>query len=301
MNRNAVSVFPADATEDPRPAALALGFFDGVHPAHLSVLRAAVENAGTGACCVAVTFDEHPAACLAGTPQELLQTLPDRIRCLLESGADHVAVLPFRLMRNVPAADFLRFLKEDLHAVSVSAGYDYRFGRGGSGSVTDLQNAFTGCCRIIPAVEYDGKPISSTRIREQLRNGDAAGAAALMGRPFSFSGTVGHGKSLGHTLGFPTLNIPVPAELVMPAAGVYVSLAVIGGTVFGSVTNISSEGLSETHVFDYSADTYGQTVEVRLLERLRPMHRFPSWDALAAQVEKDKAAARKRLAQGGAL
>jgi len=281
-----------------RPRVLALGFFDGVHPAHLRVLHAARDMAkARGIAAAAVTFDAHPAAALRGMPPELLQSLSERQRLLREDGGmDEVIVLPFADWQSRSPEAFLRYLREELCAEAVSAGYDFRFGCGAAGDTAMLCQAFGGNAAILPRMDGEnGAPIGASAIRALLREGKPAEAAAMMGRPFAFAGEVLHGKSLGHTLGFPTLNIPIPAELVRPAAGVYVSRAVIGGEIYGGVTNVWESGLSETFVFDYCADTYGQTVEIRLLAYLRPMRRFPGWDALAAQVEEDKANARAKL------
>lgn len=275
--------------------ALALGFFDGVHEAHRAVLSLAREAADASSMtAAAVTFDRHPAAAVSGKPQELLQQLSDRVEMLRTVGhMDEVIVLTFdEHLQNEPWEDFIEYLVRDLNAGYVSVGYDFRFGKNAEGTVEHLREALADReipCGIVERMDTpDGKPWGARDIRSLLRSGDAEHAAFLMGHPFTFSGEVLHGKSLGHTLGFPTMNIPVPADMVQPAAGVYASKAVVDGTEYNSVTNVSEVGLSETFVFDYSGNAYGKIVRISLLKFVRPMRKFASYEDLAAQVERDK-------------
>lgn len=285
-------------------AALALGFFDGVHLAHRAVLRRAREWADThGAQALAVTFSVHPAAALAGAPQRLVQTLSDRVETLKnECGMDEVIVLPFdRALQTTPWRDFVQdTLIARLDAGFVAVGYDYRFGRDAEGDAEKLRDALGEAgveTAVVPRMDdAAGRAIGSRTLRELIETGQPAQAAAIMGRPFSFAGEVRHGKSLGHTLGFPTMNVPLPEELVLPASGVYTSQIRVGGILYGAVTNISPAGLSESFVFDFSGDTYGQTVRVFLLAYQRPMRRFDTLEALTEQVFCDREEAQKRLA-----
>ena len=287
-----------------KTTALALGFFDGVHLAHRAVLRQARDWADAHGCAAcAVTFSVHPAAALAGKPQMLMQTLQDRIETLKTEGKmDDVVVLPFEpALWNTPWEDFVRdTLIRDLQAGFVSVGYDYRFGLGAQGTAEKLRDCLAGFgipAAIVPRMDDEtGEAIGTRTLRRLMAQGQAARAAAIMGRPFTFEGTVLHGKSLGHTLGFPTMNVQLPEELVRPAPGVYTARVRIGGALYGAVTNISPAGLSESFVMDFTGDTYGQVIRVYLLDFQRPMRAFDSLEALTAQVMRDRDTAAERLA-----
>ena len=277
--------------------AAALGFFDGVHRGHLTVLRCASDYAKShGMESAAVTFDRSPREAVTGVPAPLLCTPEDRVRIMREyAGIDRVVVLPFdEAMRRTEAADFLRrYVFDGLKAGFCAAGYDYRFGAGGQGDAELLRTlcAARGIpCGIVGRLEDGAEKISSTRIREAVAAGDMETAEALLGRPFSFSGEIVHGKALGRRLGFPTMNIPVPKGLILPAAGVYTCRILLDGVSRPAVCNVAhgEKPLCEAHVFHYAADVYGSTARAELLHFLRPMRKFASWDALAAQVEQDK-------------
>lgn len=274
---------------------LALGFFDGVHLAHRQVLDAARRAAAArGVRAAAITFDRHPASALAGCPQTLLQTLPQRVETLRgEGGMDEVFVLPFdAALRDMPWRDFVEELLIGRYAaVHVAVGYDFRFGRGGEGDAAALAGLLAAHglgCSVVPQVELDGAAVSATRIRTAVQEGRVEEAARLLGRPFAVSGTVQPGKRLGRTLGFPTMNVPVPPEVVVPTAGVYISRVVLDGVSHPAVTNVDSRALTESYVFSFSADTYGRSIRVEFIRHLRPMRRFDSLDALRAQIAADR-------------
>lgn len=277
--------------------ALALGFFDGVHAAHRAVLKAARDAADTQGCtAAAVTFDLHPAAALKGEAQQLVQTLADRETAICREGRmDECIVLPFAELRNMEAETFVeQILLDRLHAVSVAVGYDYRFGRGGRGDAGLLQHMFAQrglSCTVVQRMDFDGEPVASCTVRRLIAEGSMERVREILGRPFGFSGEVRHGKSLGHTLGFPTMNVPMPEELVTPPAGVYTALVTIDGVTYRGVCNVDRARLSETFVFDFDRNVYGQSVRVELLSHRRAMKKFEGWDVLARQVESDKAEA----------
>ena len=281
--------------------AAALGFFDGVHRGHLEVLRLASDWAHRhGLEAAAVTFDRAPREFVTGVRAPLICTPEDREAIMRqEAGIDRVVILPFdAAMRDMEATDFIIHIVFDrLGAVFCAAGYDYRFGAGGRGSASLLRQL---CrereipCAIAGPLNEGEEKISSTRIRACIASGQMEEAAALLGRPFAFSGEVRHGKALGRKLGFPTMNIPVPPSLVLPCAGVYTCRVEIDGNWLPGVCNVAhgESPLCEAHVFDCDADTYGRTLRIRLLHFLRPMRRFSTLDALKEQVDSDKIVAR---------
>ena len=279
--------------------AVALGFFDGVHRAHREVLSRARSFAGTHSMtAAAVTFDRHPAAVLAGEPERLVQTLDDRIAALRrDGGMDEVIVLPFTdALRTMPWQDFAeKVLLGRFGAGFVSVGYDYRFGYRGEGDAEKLRQAMephgVPVCVVGRIDDGEGEACGTRTLRRQIAEGQVRRAGELMGRPFSFEGEVVHGKGLGHTLGFPTMNVQLPPELVLPRPGVYVATVTIGGTVYPAVTNVSPAGLTESFVFSYSEDAYGKRIRVSLLDYVRPMRKFESLGELTAQVMSDKGTA----------
>ena len=280
-----------------KSCAAALGFFDGVHAAHMRVLKSAARYAASHNLePVAVTFDRSPKALVTGTDVPLICTPEDRVRIMREeAGIARVVTLPFDAsLRDMDARTFLEdIVLGSLGAAYCAAGYDYRFGASGAGDAALLQEfcaAHGIACEIVPQMEKDGGKISSTRIRELIISGDVEEASALLGRPFTFSGEVIHGKALGRTLGFPTMNIAVPAGLVLPAAGVYICRALVAGEWRRAVCNVAhgDRPLCEIHAFDYGGDAYGLSVRVELLRFVRGMRRFDSLEALTRQVDCDK-------------
>lgn len=280
-----------------KPCAAALGFFDGVHAAHLRVLQSAARYAAAHDMePVAVTFDRSPKAFVTGASAPLICTAQERARIMREeAGMARVVMLPFdAAMRDRDARAFITdIVLGSLGAGYCAAGYDYRFGAGGAGDAALLREicAARGVpCEIVGCLADGGLKISSTRIRELIAAGDVETAAALLGRPFSLSGEVIHGKALGRTLGFPTMNIAIPPELVLPAAGVYICRVAVAGAWRRAVCNIAhgERPLCEVHAFDYAGDAYGLTIRAELLRFVRGMRRFASHEELARQVDCDK-------------
>ena len=274
--------------------ALALGFFDGVHAAHIAILNETLAFARENSLpAIALTFDRQPAAFIKGAPEELICTPDERIALLRAAGMDEVAVLPFdEKLRDTPAREFAEsVIFSRFGARFVAAGFDYRFGAGGAGDVDFLRHICTqhgAACSILPRLEIEGEKISSSAIRAYIARGESEKAALMLGRDFSFSGEVRHGKALGRRLGFPTMNIPLPDGIVLPRPGVYVCRAALRGQTHAAVCNISPQRLCEVFMLAHNEDAYGQTVRVTLLSFARPMRAFESAGELRAQVDFDK-------------
>ena len=279
--------------------ALALGFFDGVHPAHRRVLALArAQGDALGIPAAAVTFDRQPASFIHHTQEELICTLDERIRLLKEEARmDEVLVLPFDtdMMNTLPERFAADMLFGALGARYICAGFDYRFGKNGAGDAQLLQSL---CktrgigCDIAGEYRLSGEKISSSAIRAYIAQGDIQDAQKLLGRPFSFSSTVRHGKALGRPLGFPTMNIPLPAHIVRPAPGVYICRTRLRGNWHAAVCNISEARLCEAYMLGHNEDAYGEAVAVELMEFVRPMRKFSSLEELKTQVDFDKKTAR---------
>jgi riboflavin kinase / FMN adenylyltransferase len=271
---------PAELERVPR--SVAIGTFDGVHLGHRAVIGAA---AGAGLRSTVVTFDPHPRAVLGGGV-ELLATLERRLELLADAGVDDVLVVEFT--RGLASLDPEAFAEDYLLGIGARvlvAGGDFRFGRDRAGDL-DLLRRLGIDAREVPLVEG----VSSTRIRDLARAGDVTAAAALLGRPLEVEGVVGGGDRRGAGLGFPTANLTAPADLVVPAHGIYagavgehraaVSIGVnphYGGT----------ERRVEVFLLDFEGDLYGRRLVVELWRRLRDERAFPDEAALVAQIARD--------------
>jgi riboflavin kinase/FMN adenylyltransferase len=270
-----------------RPRAVAIGTFDGVHLGHRAVVRAAVAAGPTP---TVVTFHPHPRTVL-GNRVELLATLERRLELLTECGVEDVLVVDFtpEIAALAPAA----FAEEHLVAIGaevVVAGTGFRFGRQRAGDL-DLLRSLGIDAREVPLVEG----ISSSRIRQLAHAGEPAAAARLLGRPLELDGTVVWGDQRGGTLGFPTANLQVEGDLLVPPFGIY------AGAV-GELRAAISIGVNphyggterriETYLLDWEGDLYGDRLVVEVWERLRDERAFESEAALIAQIASDVEQAR---------
>ncbi|MBR6313636.1 MAG: riboflavin biosynthesis protein RibF [Clostridia bacterium] len=283
--------------------ALALGNFDGLHRGHASVLAAAKAQAESLRLTPGVLlFDEHPKQVLCGEAPPLLMTGEEK-RARLESAGFTVLTLPFRKIRDLSPAAFLSLLETAYGVRAVSCGSNYRFGQNAAGTADTLRDLclqYEMTLTVVPDALYKNERISSTRIRRAIEDGDMADANAMLLFPFSYALPVIAGDKRGRRLGFPTLNQLFPTALIRPRAGVYASFASFDGKRYPSVTNvgvrptIGGTGFySETHIFDFSGDLYGKTVEVTLLAFLRDEQKFKDLAALRAAMENDAARAKE--------
>jgi riboflavin kinase/FMN adenylyltransferase len=286
-----------------------VGTFDGLHRGHQRILAEVVKRAGaSGLSSLLVTFDPHPLEVVNPAAAPKLLTLAHEKQDLLAgTGLDRVVVLPFtREVAQLSPEDFIRRLRVEYGLQQVVLGYDHAFGRGRSGDETLVRRlgAAEGFeCVVVEAVREDGQPISSTLIRTALAHGDLDGAARWLGRPYGLLGRVVPGAGRGRTIGIPTINLapPDPRKL-LPPDGVYGVWVWWRGTRYGGMMNqgprptFAEQGRTlEVHLFDFAGDLYGETVRVEWVRRLRDVQAFPSRDALVAQLERDRQAARASL------
>ena len=281
---------------------IALGFFDGVHNGHGALLRRVVDKARElDAVAAAFTFDRSPTAAITGQTVPLLSSVEDR-GWLMRSryGIQEVVVSNFDGMMRMDWEDFVdRYLAEELGAVHVVAGHDFHFGYRGEGNPARLQQlcAELGIgCDIIHKVELDGITVSSTYIRTLVAQGEMGRAMEFLGHPHVFTGEVVHGKQLGRTIGFPTANLILPPEIIVPAHGVYATKVVTpDGESHMAVTNVGrrptiddgDQITVEPWILDFDGDLYGQPIRVEFYEHLRGEQKFGSLEELTAMVHRN--------------
>jgi len=277
-----VKVARAPGELEQKRRAVAIGTFDGVHRGHRSVLRATVES---GLEPTVITLDPHPRIVL-GNRVELLTTLERRLELLAEAGIADTLVAAFtpEFMRLTPEQFVENYLR-GIGAEAVAVGEDFRFGDKRAGSVDTLRELGL---TVLDVEEIEG--VSSTAIRDAVRDGDLAVAASMLGRPFELDGTVVAGDQRGGTLGYPTANIAMGAELVCPRYGIYAGEALGHRAAVSIGTNPHYGGTErriEPFLLDFDGDLYGSRLVVELWERLRDEAVFDSEEALIAQIAKD--------------
>ncbi len=293
-----------------RPVSLALGTFDGLHRGHhaiIDALRASSDADGGEA--VVTTFDPHPLMVIA-PPHDpfLLSTLEERTALFGSAGIDTLLIVPFDWrVRELSAGAWLDLIEGRLRPRSVVVSSTHAFGRNREGSPALLQ-AWAGArgigVTVVPPVTDRGVVISSTSIRERLRDGDVRTAAEWLGRWYTVRGVVVAGAGRGRQLGMPTANLGVPADKLLPGRGVYAAYATVGDQTHPAAVNIGVRptfgggGLAlEAHVIDVEIELYGKTLELAFVERLRSERRFPDVAALHEQVAADLATARRVLSE----
>lgn len=281
------------------PTAVAIGNFDGVHLGHQALLDTLVKTAQSkGLKSAVMTFEPHPREFfMPDKAPARLASLREKLEWFADVGVELVYVCHFnQRFAQLTSDDFMqKVLREALNAQAILVGDDFRFGAGRRGSVTDFAQA--GFELITqPQVDHAGVRVSSTAVRDALASGQLHQAAQLLGRPYSISGKVVHGKKLGRQLGFPTANIHMRHE--RPAlTGVYaVKLDGMNGVANLGVrpTIAGTARLTlEVNLLDFNGDLYGRHVHVSFLKKIRDEMKFPGLDALKAQIAVDAVAARE--------
>jgi len=301
----------APVPERYRGGIVALGNFDGFHLGHQAVIGRAVALArARGVPALVATFDPHPVRYFKpDLPPFRLTTLDQRERLFAAVGADSMVVFGFdAALAGLTAQAFVdERLIGNLGVGGVVTGADFTFGKERGGNVAVLAalgqaNGFA--CETVSAVTAGDDAVSSSRIRDLLKDGDPAGAARLLTRPFAIQGKVQHGDKVGRTIGYPTANIDMGSYL-RPAYGIYaVRARLADGRVVDGAANIGirptfdpPKELLEVFLFDFAEDLYGQMIEVDLIAYLRPEAKFDGLDALVAQMDADCARARVLLSQ----
>jgi riboflavin kinase / FMN adenylyltransferase len=288
-----MKVVRSPAELEPAERTVAIGTFDGVHRGHRATIEAALAG---GPRSTVVTFDPHPRRVL-GYDVEVITTLERRIELIEELGPDELLMLEFTAdLSRLEPEEFVREVLEPLGAQAVVASEGFRFGKARRGDVNLLRDLGLDV-RLVEPIEG----VSSTRIRELLREGDVVGAADLLGRPHEVEGVVVTGDQRGGTLGFPTANISVEPGLLVPAHGIYAGSA-RGHRAAASIGVNPHYGGSERRIeaflLDFEGDIYGERLRLELWERLRDERAFASEQELVDQISADVDAARRASRPG---
>lgn len=321
----------------PKGAALALGFFDGVHIGHRSIIENARRVSGDAPVAVWMIDPYEDAA--EGSPHDfkngslLLTQKKEKLERLKKCGAEYAVFCSFKAIKNMSGEEFVRdIISGKLAASHVVCGFNFRFGCGalcGVSELKELSKKYGILCTVSGAVERGGETVSSSRIRALVSSGNVEGACELLGEPFAFTLPVVHGKKLGRTLGFPTVNQIIPSFLVSPARGVYAARVTLysdgkkktypGAANIGVCPTVNAEALTEagipeesaaafgaareghvvceTYISGYRGDLYGNNIKVEFLRMLRGEMRFENLDALTERVRADAQSAEKIYAE----
>jgi riboflavin kinase/FMN adenylyltransferase len=292
-------------------ACVTIGNFDGVHKGHQQLFCQVVQKArslnGTS---VVITFDPHPLQVLLPGGIKLISTCQQKEELIEQSGIDVLLVIPFTTEFAKTTADSFvaDLLVKKLGVKELVVGYDYAFGKGRSGNIDFLKQQgqlFGFPVTVVEACYLGEQLVSSTKIRELVREGKMAAARELLGRYYQIRGTVRVGKQRGgKVIGFPTANLKFNDEDLVPKHGVYVTQVFCEEQYYGGILNIGynptfgeEQLVAETHIFDFNKDIYGKPIKVNLLQFLRSEKKFSGAKELAKQINKDVLLAKKILAE----
>ena len=276
-----------------------IGVFDGVHQGHRHLLRQVVELAGGRYIPTVVTFSNRPVTVLRpGTEPSYLTTLDQRVDLIKEQGIELVVCLDFTLeLAQVSAADFAKMLVDSLKMKGLVLGPDSALGKDRQGDLAFMQEQGEQLgfwARSVEPLEIEGQPVKSRRIRDAVANGNMSVCPQLLGRNHQLSGVVVVGDQRGRALGFPTANLDVDPQLLLPGDGIYATWAIIDGKRHQAATSIGvrptfdlTERLVEVFVMDFSEDLYGKTMGVEFISKVRDQEKFDGLDALIKQINQD--------------
>ena len=280
---------------------VALGSFDGLHSGHLSlvnkIIELANENKGRS---IVYTFKNHPRTLIKGaTPPKLLMDNESKEEILEALGVDLIYFEEFNeeYMKLTPDG-FIKYLCEKFKVKGIVVGFNYRFGYKNIGNIEMLKELSTKYgyeLYVMEPCNYENEVISSTRIRDELLNGNVDKAMKMLNRPYIIKGKVVHGKKLGRTIGFPTANLDYSKEALIPRKGVYYTNVQWQGKIYKGITSVGNNPTVngdkltiETYILDFNNDLYGHNIKVYFIKKIRDEKKFNSIDDLVIQLKKDK-------------
>lgn len=283
----------------------ALGFFDGVHKAHQKIISEMVSEAREGYVPTVITLDKSPKEYFAKSKEESLTPLKKKSKIFEELGVEEVYYLEFNeQLQNLEAIEFIDKILKKLKVEKVFFGYDYKYGVKGSGTPEMILDSGIKVS-IHEKEEIEDHKISTTTLKSFVINNDFVSYIKFSGRAYSIVGTVIKGKQLGRTINFPTANLDLTENYLLPKTnGVYLTKTMVGKKIYKSLTNIgynpTVSGIKdkksiETHILDFDEDIYGEKIEVYFYEFLRPEKKFDSFNHLKEQLQIDKDVCEKKI------
>ncbi len=288
-----------------------IGTFDGVHLGHQAIFaKMKAEAKKTGGETVVITFFPHPRLVLYQDSVNLkfINTREKKIERLRKIGIDHLIIIPFtkKFAQNSSEQFITDYVVKYVHPAKIVIGYDHHFGKNREGNIDLLQrlkSRFHYEVEEVPPYYVDGAPVSSTRIRNLLHDGNVKEANKMLGYEYSITGVVVRGQRLGHTIGYPTANIEIPNEYKLIAAnGVYACRVLLDNRMLKGMGNIGvrptidhGDLTIEVNIFDFNVDIYDREITIQFVDRLRDEKKFKNLDALKDQLAKDKLASLARL------
>lgn len=292
-----------DFLEGIKNPVLTIGTFDGVHHGHKAIIKKVNEIAqkidGES---VLLTFYPHPRKILFGDDSvRLITTIEEKAELLREQGIQHFVVYPFtREFSRMSSLEYVRdIVVNGIGAKVVVVGYDHHFGRnreGGMEQLLEFSKLYDFEVNEISAEQIDNISVSSSKIRVAIEEGDMELANSFLTQPFALNGIVVKGDGIGRTLGFPTANLQIPSEKILPKDGVYAVDVIVAATKYKGLMNIGSrptikvseEHRIEVHIFDFHQDIYGENIKVDVLKKIRNEKHFASLEELKHQIHNDK-------------
>lgn len=284
-----------------------IGNFDGVHLGHQAIIQKMVQKAeGDESTVIVITFFPDPVDFFNPDQEAFYLTSPnEKNRRLCNFGVDSVLTFQFtREFSRLTADAFLTALKEKLGMETLVIGRDFALGKDRQGTLPVIQSlgkALGFSVEMIEPIKLKGREVSSTRIRQQLVQGQVDQAAVLLGRPYSISGPVTHGSDRGSRIGLPTANIIHWPKKQLPAVGVYATRVLLGENKYLGITNVGfrptfedqKKPSIETHILDFDGNIYGEDLTLQFVQKIRDEKKFSGADALLEQIARDKSTARK--------
>lgn len=280
--------------------AVTIGKFDGIHKGHRELLDRILVRKEKGLKTAVFTFDKSPAEVFLNKVIPALTTMEEKRDIFDFLGVDVLIEFPFNLQTAaISPEDFIKdILVKKVHSKYISVGADASYGDKGKGDADLIKKLADECryeCEIVDKIYIDGEEVSSTLIREYVKNGRMEKAQQLIGVPYAIRGTVVKGNQIGRTIGFPTVNIEVSREKLVPPFGVYFAEISLGGKHYNGITNVGIKPTvsnddtvyAETNILDFNEDVYGKDVKVKLLHFERPERKFNSIEELRNQISND--------------
>ncbi len=289
-----------DEVNSARGTAITIGNFDGLHKGHLALLSALKKIAiDENLNALVYTFESHPKNYLFNKPKKNLTNIIYKENILSSLKIDTLFMESFARVKDLSAEEFVKtVLVQKLNVKHAVVGENNRFGKGALGDANllkQLGKMYGFSVTVVPPCVIDGEVCSSTGVRALIEQGAVEKASDLLGRCFSVSSEVIHGKGLGKTYGYPTLNMSPSDDAVLPKDGVYATYAIIDDMTYKAITNVGKTSFDnetknriETHVLDFDGDVYGKTVEVAFIKRMRDFVPFNNISELENQLTKDK-------------